>query len=75
MPMSLLVVVAIARIHHTVIVFCWSQTNTYKRKKAKERERASERTAFHTLDCLDKIKQRREATVDVVIPDIRVLDA
>lgn len=45
-----------------------------KQTEESERERESEGAEFHTSDCLDKIKQRREATVDVVIPDIRVLD-
>jgi hypothetical protein len=67
--MSFLVVVAIARIHRRVIVLCWSQTNTYSRKRGRARKE------FHTSCCLDKIKQakkkeKREATVDVVIPDI-----
>jgi hypothetical protein len=74
---SFLVIVAIARIHHSVIVLHWSQTNTYKRKRGDEVER--ERKELHTLCCLDKIKrekkEKREATVDVVIPDSIVIDA
>jgi len=69
--------VAIARIHHCVIVLHWSHTNTHKRKRREERERERERKEFHALCCLDKIKQekKREATVDVVIPDSIVLNA
>ena len=57
---SSLVVVAIARIHYSVIVL----HETHKDGKEKEREGAGTgETAskeFHTLCCLDKIKQEKK---------------
>jgi hypothetical protein len=48
---------------------------TEERRRSRERERKE----LHTLCCLDKIKrekkEKREATVDVVIPDSIVIDA
>jgi hypothetical protein len=51
---SSLVMVAIARIHYSVIVLHGSHTNGKEKKK---RKRA--RKEFHTLRCLDKIKQEK----------------